>query len=50
MTRMVSDRQYGLGVKGQGQIYLRSVLRLFTFFIHLLMDGVHIYNMSADDV
>ena len=39
ITMKDSDRRYDLGVKGQGQIYLRSVLWLVTPFPLSYYDG-----------
>ena len=44
IVTQVSDNRYGIEIKGQGQIYLNSVLR-FATQIHLsfLDHGVHIW-------
>ena len=43
MAMEVSDHQYDLRVKGQGQLYLKSVLRIVLRKYHsFLMEDVHI--------
>ena len=42
MTAMISDHHNDLGVKDQGQIYLKSVLRLVMQTPSFFTQGVHI--------
>ena len=48
LTNGYLERQYGIGIKGQGQIYLKSVYGLFCkFLFHCLTEGVPFQHNEA---
>ena len=44
ITTKVPDHQYDLGIKGQGQIYLKSILQLVTLTPLPILWRVYIFS------
>ena len=48
MTTRVSGHRYDLEIKGQGEIYLKSVLHMFCkLLFHFLMEGIPIQHSDC---